>query len=54
MPSGCRGYTALRRFRGAEYRITVENPDGVQHGVKAVLVNGQAQSSALEVRVVLG
>ncbi|MBQ9664751.1 MAG: hypothetical protein IJV40_16540 [Oscillospiraceae bacterium] len=26
--------------RGAESHITVKNPDGVQHGVKRVLVDG--------------
>ena len=31
-----------RRFRGAEYRITVDNAAGVQHGVKAVTVDGKA------------
>jgi len=31
-----------RRFRGAEYRIEIENPEGVQKGVKSITVNGQA------------
>ena len=30
-----------RRFRGAEYHITVKNPDGVCKGIKSVTVDGQ-------------
>ena len=64
VPSGCKGFTATRRFRGATYRITVENPDGVQHGIRSFAVNGAEQASntvspapagsTVEVRVVLG
>ena len=41
IPAGCKGYTLNRRWRGAEYRIEVKNPDGVQKGVKRLLVNGR-------------
>jgi cellobiose phosphorylase len=41
IPSDFAGFSITRRFRGAEYRITVENPDGVEKGVKQVTVNGQ-------------
>ena len=34
-----------RRYRGAVYHITVKNPNGKQHGVKKVLVNGAEQES---------
>ena len=34
-----------RRYRGAVYHITVKNPDGKQHGVKQVLVDGTEQKS---------
>ena len=64
VPSGCGGYTLTRRFRGATYNITVENPNHVQHGVAAVTVDGQARDSALlapapagsvvDVKIVLG
>ncbi len=33
-----------RRFRGAVYHITVDNAAGVQHGIKAVTVDGKAIS----------
>ena len=47
VPAGCKGFTVIRRFRGAEYRITVDNPRGVQHGVSAVTVDGVPTDSAL-------
>jgi cellobiose phosphorylase len=31
-----------RKFRGAEYIITVKNPNGVQKGVKQILFDGKA------------
>ena len=54
----------VRRWRGAEYRMEIDNPDGVEHGVKAVYVNGVAwetnllspagAGSTVDVRIVLG
>ena len=40
IPADWDGFTAVRRWRGAEYRITVENPDHVEKGVKTLLVDG--------------
>ncbi len=40
IPAGWSGFTVRRRFRGAEYRIAVDNPDGVQQGVKELYVDG--------------
>ena len=40
IPSVCKGFTVIRRYRGAEYRIRVENPQGVQKGVARIEVNG--------------
>ena len=64
IPADWTGYTVSRRFRGAVYHITVENPTGVQKGVKQLLVNGQsisgtvipaaATGSIVEVRAVMG
>ena len=64
IPARCRGFTAVRQYRGAEYRITVENPDGVQRGVREVSVDGVLQAgnvlppapagSTVAVRVRLG
>ncbi len=47
VPTGCRGFTLTRRFRGALYRITVENPKGVEHGVSSVTVDGKPASPLL-------
>lgn len=41
IPAAWDGFTAVRRWRGAEYRIAVINPDHVQKGVKAMYVDGQ-------------
>ncbi len=64
IPHTLGGFTVKRVYRGAEYRITVENPNGVQKGVKHVTVDGQAiegnvlpvakAGSVCEVRVVMG
>ncbi|MBN2471994.1 MAG: glycosyl transferase, partial [Anaerolineae bacterium] len=40
IPAAWEGFTATRRFRGATYRITVRNPQGVSQGVTAVVVDG--------------
>ena len=34
-------YTVTRRFRGAEYDITIKNPDGVCKGIREMLLDGQ-------------
>ena len=56
--------TLTRRFRGAQYCITVENPDGAEHGVRELYVDGVRQDgnliapaapgSVVSVRVVMG
>jgi cellobiose phosphorylase len=40
IPKDWKEYTVNRRFRGAEYRITIKNPDGVSKGVKKMIVDG--------------
>ena len=41
VPAEWKGFTVTRRFRGADYVITVSNPEGKQKGVKELLVNGE-------------
>lgn len=41
IPKNWHGYTVTRKFRGATCKITVKNPDHVEHGVKEVRVDGQ-------------
>lgn len=39
IPGSWKGFSAVRRYRGAVYRITVENPEGVEKGVRAITFN---------------
>ena len=41
VPADMKGFTLTRRYRGAEYNITVTNPDGRQKGVRELTVNGE-------------
>ncbi|MBQ6749449.1 MAG: glycosyl transferase [Bacteroidaceae bacterium] len=41
IPSTMKEYRVRRVLRGAEFDITVKNPDGVQKGVKSITVDGQ-------------
>ena len=64
IPPEWKQLTLTRRFRGAQYCITVENPDGAEHGVRELYVDGVRQDgnliapaapgSVVSVRVVLG
>ena len=45
IPSKWAGFKMTREFRGATYRIEVQNPDHVSKGVKRILVNGSAIES---------
>nr|WP_325178946.1 glycosyl transferase [uncultured Oscillibacter sp.] len=64
IPSGWTGFTAVRRFRDAVYQITVENPEGLQSGVKELyaddvrlegtIVPTAPAGSVVSVRVVMG
>jgi cellobiose phosphorylase len=64
IPKDWKGYTVTRRFRGTEYRIVIQNPDGVSKGIKQLLVDGNpvegnvipvlGSEKVHEVEVVLG
>ena len=64
IPPAWKNVRLMRRFRGAEYRIVIENPYGAEHGVQELYVDGVRQESNLlapavpgsvvSVRVVLG
>jgi cellobiose phosphorylase len=41
IPRAWKGFKVERKFRGTRYFIEVENPDGVESGVKSVLVDGR-------------
>ena len=42
LPSDMKEYSVKRVLRGAEFDITIKNPDGVQKGVKSMTVDGVA------------
>jgi cellobiose phosphorylase len=42
LPTTAKEYTIQRKFRDAEYTITVKNPDGKESGVKQVVVDGKS------------
>ena len=44
IPSPWEGFSVQRKFRNANYQITVTNPEHVQRGIKAVTVDGSAIS----------
>ena len=64
IPAGWAGYTVKRRYRGAVYRITVENPHHAEKGIVSLTVNGTpitgnvlppaAPGTEVQVRVVMG
>jgi cellobiose phosphorylase len=64
IPASWDGFTAVRRFRGAVYRISVRNPDHVSRGVKKITVDGSEiprgivpvaeKESTVEVEVEMG
>ena len=63
VPAEWKHFEVSRQWRGATYRIVVENPEGVQKGVKSVTLNGkpvtmpipaQEPSSVNEVIVTMG
>ena len=64
IPAGWKHYRIRRRYRDAVYEIEVENPAGVQSGVRAVYLDGaalpgnvipvQGPGTAVHVRVIMG
>ncbi len=64
IPGKCRGFTVTRRWRGATYRIHVDNTAGAEHGVVSLTVDGAAvpgnlippaaPGSTVEVEAVMG
>jgi len=47
IPNEWKGFKITRKFRGATYKIEIENPDCNSKGVKVVFVDGKPQSSNL-------
>ncbi|GAA0576262.1 GH36-type glycosyl hydrolase domain-containing protein [Rhizomicrobium electricum] len=41
IPAAWKGFSATRRFRGKTVKIDVQNPNGVEKGVKSLTLNGE-------------
>jgi len=41
VPADWKQFEIVRKWRGASYKITVENSDGIEKGVKSVMLNGK-------------
>ncbi len=47
IPAAWSGYRVTRKYRGATYQIHVRNPDGVNGGVRSLVVDGEAIHNGL-------
>ena len=47
IPADWKGFTVQRRWRGAMFFIKVSNPDGVQKGVRSIMLNGKLVEGAI-------
>lgn len=62
IPGDWKEFTVLRKWRGAEYRIHVVNPKGVEKGVSSIRLNGaetdripvQCPGTTAQIEVVMG
>ncbi len=50
VPADWKGFEVRRIWRGANYRIVVENPSGVEKGVKSITLNGVPCEGLVPVR----
>jgi N,N'-diacetylchitobiose phosphorylase len=41
IPSDWKAFDVIRKWRGATYNIKVQNPDGIEKGVKSISLNGK-------------
>jgi N,N'-diacetylchitobiose phosphorylase len=63
IPSNWNGFEVVRKWRNAIYNIKVKNPEGIEKGVKSILLNGehvngvipiQGAGTVNEVEVIMG
>ena len=50
IPAEWDGFEAVRKWRGAEYRITVRNPEHVEKGVRELRVDGRKTAEIPDLR----
>ena len=53
IPSEWKEFTMDKKFRGKMLHITVKNPNGVEHGVKSVVVNNTAINGTFIEEIIL-
>lgn len=51
VPADWKSFDVTRRWRGAEYKIHVVNPEGVQKGIKSILLDGREINGAIPPQV---
>ena len=44
IPADWKEFSVVRKWRGAKYRIHVQNPNGVEKGVASITVDGKQVS----------
>ena len=49
IPSEWEGFEVIRKWKGATYNIKVENPDGIEKGVKQILLNGKEVENTIPI-----
>jgi N,N'-diacetylchitobiose phosphorylase len=47
IPKDWDGFEVDRIWRGAKYKINVKNPNGIQGGIKSIMLNGQIINSTI-------
>jgi N,N'-diacetylchitobiose phosphorylase len=47
IPKSWKEFEVKRQWRGATYNISVKNPDGVEKGVKSILINGKPSANPI-------
>jgi N,N'-diacetylchitobiose phosphorylase len=50
IPGDWPGFEVKRKWRGALYKIKVQNPDGVEKGVKCITLNGKTIEGPIPVQ----
>lgn len=63
IPKQWEGFTVVREWRGATYKIQVDNPDGVNKGIRSITLNGKTHTGSIpeqpsgsenEIHVIMG
>jgi N,N'-diacetylchitobiose phosphorylase len=50
IPADWKDFEVTRKWRGATYLITVRNPQGIEKGVRSIVVNGQSVEGIIPIQ----